>query len=63
MGTNRRPTREQVDRLTLVDRWRYFVLDQPTFAHPGDVLWVEDGRLQVQRRDGRVDAYPGFTNR
>jgi hypothetical protein len=62
MRKTRRPTREQVDRLTLVDRWRYFILDQPIFANPGDVLWVEDG-LQVQRGDGRVDVYPGFTHR
>ncbi|MEU7801572.1 hypothetical protein AB0J14_10150 [Micromonospora arborensis] len=66
MGTakKRRPIhREQADRLTLVDRWRHFVLDQPVLVHPGETIWVEDDHLLVQRNTGLVDAYPGFVNR
>lgn len=54
---------EQADRLTLIDRWGNFVLDQPVLVYPGEKIWTEDGHLLVQRLDGRVDAYPGFLNR
>lgn len=55
--------REQADRLTLIDRWHHFVLDRPVLVHPGETIWHEDDHLQVQRLDGRVDAYPGSVNR
>ncbi|MER7420984.1 hypothetical protein ABT346_30100 [Micromonospora peucetia] len=55
--------REQADRLTLIDRWRHFALDQPVLVHPGETIWREDDHLLVQRLDGRVDAYPGVMNR
>lgn len=61
---NRRPVRrEQADRLTLLDRWHHFVLDQPVLVHPGEIICVEDDNLLVQRASGVVDAHPGFTNR
>ncbi|MEU1646427.1 hypothetical protein OHA01_11320 [Micromonospora zamorensis] len=55
--------REQADRLTLIDRWGHFVLDQPVLVYPGETIWRKGDQLMVQRLDGRVDAYPGFVNR
>ncbi|MET8263552.1 hypothetical protein ABZU92_06095 [Micromonospora arida] len=55
--------RERADRLTLVNRWHHFVLDQPVLVDAGETVWVEDGYLLVQRTTGVVDAYPGFVNR
>ncbi|NYH40333.1 hypothetical protein HNR22_000060 [Micromonospora jinlongensis] len=55
--------REQADRLTLIDRWGHFVLDQPVLVYPGEAIWRKGDQLMVQRLDGRVDAYPGFVNR
>jgi hypothetical protein len=53
-----RTVREQADRLTIVTRWQSFVPDC-LVVRAGETIWVEDGRLIVQRNDGRVDAYPG----
>jgi hypothetical protein len=55
--------REQADRLTLIDRWHHFVLNRPVLVHPVETIWHEDDHLQVQRLDGRVDAYPGSVKR
>ncbi|MEU7949181.1 hypothetical protein AB0C50_31270 [Micromonospora taraxaci] len=55
--------RAQADRLTLIDRWGHFVLDQPVLVYPGETIWRKGDQLMVQRLDGRVDAYPGFVNR
>jgi hypothetical protein len=55
--------REQADRLTLIDRWRHFMLDRPVLVHRGETIWHEDDHLLVQRLDGGVDAYPGVINR
>ncbi len=62
-GRKQPASRERADRLTLVDRWRHFVLDQPVLVHTGETIWLEDGHLLVQRRDGRLDPYLGFINR
>ncbi|MBM0255652.1 hypothetical protein [Micromonospora sp. 4G55] len=56
-------SREQANRLTLIDRWRHFVLDQPVLVDTGETIWIEDGHLLVQRVDGRLDSYPGSMNR
>lgn len=63
LGNARLPPVEQADRLTLIDRWHNFVLNQPVLVYPGETIRQEDGHLLVQRLDGRVDAYPGFPNR
>ncbi|MFI6236791.1 hypothetical protein ACIBD9_24800 [Micromonospora sp. NPDC050784] len=66
MSTARRRSpsfREQADRLTLIDCWGHFVLDQPVLVYPGETIWRKGDQLMVQRLDGRVDAYPGFVNR
>ncbi|MEW2591926.1 hypothetical protein AB0893_16055 [Micromonospora aurantiaca] len=66
MSTARRKSpslRERADRLTLIDRWRHFVLDQPVVVHPGETIWRDDDHLYVERLDGRVDAYRGVMNR
>lgn len=63
LGNARIPPAEQADRLTLIDRWCNFVLDQPIFVYPGETIWQKDGHLLVQRLDGRVDAYAGDHNR
>ncbi|MEV0325608.1 hypothetical protein AB0H63_04040 [Micromonospora echinospora] len=62
-GGSRHPLREKADRLTLIDRWRHFVLDQPVLVDAGETIWIEDGQLLVQRIDGRLDLYPGSMNR
>ncbi|WP_141715006.1 hypothetical protein [Micromonospora rhizosphaerae] len=49
---------EQADRLTLIDRWHHFVLDQPVLVYAGETIWLEDGHLLVRRLDGRLDSYP-----
>ncbi|MGQ5259859.1 hypothetical protein ACTWLT_03780 [Micromonospora sp. ZYX-F-536] len=63
LGNLQIPPFEQADRLTLIDRWRNFVPDQPVLVYPGETIRQDDAHLLVHRLDGRVDAYPGSTNR
>lgn len=57
------PSRERADRLTLVSTWGRFNLDLPVLVHPGETIWIEDGRLMVEHADGELSAHPGFTCR
>ncbi|MEU5791064.1 hypothetical protein ABZ754_25490 [Micromonospora purpureochromogenes] len=49
------------DRLVLLDRVEWFILERPVLVRPGETYWVDrkSDELCVDRGDGRVTRTPG----
>ncbi|MEV0807339.1 hypothetical protein [Micromonospora sp. NPDC050200] len=59
--------RERVtaERLVLLDRVEWFILERPVLVWPSQSYWVDygTGELCVERGDGRITRTPGWVCR
>ncbi|GAB3181446.1 hypothetical protein FHX75_1751 [Micromonospora palomenae] len=55
----------RADRLVLLDRVEWFILERPVLVRPGETYWVDrkSDELCVDRGDGRITRTPGWVCR
>ncbi|MBM0258596.1 hypothetical protein [Micromonospora sp. 4G55] len=54
----------RADRLVLLDRIEWFILERPVLVRPGETYWVDrNDELCVDRGAGRVTRTPGWVCR